>query len=134
MEYSVDRSKDEAADEEYEYLAFELPDVYLRRMKKECIDKNITLNQMVVDIVGNAVKNWPEEPREDLKLIYKRVTVKVPKKIYNKLNARKEETTISIRSLAMFIIALHYFGPEKVYEGTFGDTLPLYPHVQETTS
>lgn len=134
MEYTADRSRDETANEEYEYLAFELPDFYLRRIKKECIDKNITLNQMVVDIIGNAIKNWPEKAREEQKLSYKRVTVKVPKKIYNKLNARKEETTISIRSLAMFIIALHYFGPEKVYDGTFGNTLPLYPHTQDTTS
>ncbi len=134
MEYAVDRSTDEAANEEYEYLAFELPEFYLRRIKKECIDKNITLNQMVVDLVGNAVKNWPERAREEQKLSYKRVTVKVPKKIYNKLNARKEETTVSIRSLAMFIIALHYFGPEMVYEGIFGDKLPPLPHMQDATS
>jgi hypothetical protein len=133
MEYA-DRSKDEAANEEYEYLAFELPEFYLRRLKKECIDKNITLNRMVIDIVGNAVKNWPEAAREEQKLSYKRVTVKVPKWIYDRLNARKEETTVSIRSLVMFIIALHYFGPETVYEAIFGDVLPPLPHLQEATS
>ncbi len=134
MEHAAGRSEEEAAKEEYEYLAFELPEFYLRRIKKECIDKNVTLNQMIVDIVGNAVKNWPEEAREEQKLTYKRVTVKVPKTIYNKLNARKEETTVSIRSLAMFIIALHYFGPEIVYEAMFGDTVPPLPHTQEKTS
>ena len=131
MKYAAERNKDEAANEGYEYLAFELPEFYVRRLKKACIDKNVMLNQLIVDIVGDAVKNWPEEAREEQKLSYKRVTVKVPKEIHNKLNARKEETTVSIRSLVMYILALHYFGSDMVYEAVFGDTLPPLPHTQD---
>ena len=89
------------------------------------------LNQLIVDIIGDAVKNWQEEARKEQKLPYKRATVKAPKEIHNKLNALKEETTVSIRSLVMHILALHYFGSEKVYEAIFDDTLPALPHTLE---
>ena len=132
MKHAAELNKEEAANEGYEYLAFELPEFYVRRLKKACIDNNVTLNQLIVDIVWDTVKNWQEKAREEQKLSYKRVTVKVPKEIHNKLNARKEETTISIRSLVMYILALHYFGSDMVYETVFGDTLPPLPHTQST--
>ena len=131
MKYAAERNKDETAKEGYEYLAFELPEFYVRRLKKACIDKNVMLNQLIVDIVGDAVKNWPEKAREEQKLSYKRVTVKVPKEIHNKLNARKEETTVSIRCLVMYILALHYFGSDMVYGAVFGDKLPPLPHTRD---
>jgi hypothetical protein len=33
---------EEAENKDYEYLAFELPEFYLRSLKKECIESNIT--------------------------------------------------------------------------------------------
>ncbi len=86
-----------AKSRDYEYLAFELPEFYLRSLKKECIDMDITLNQMVEDLVGKAVKNRPDKPCEELKFPYKQVTVKISKWIYDKLNVRKEEMTMPIR-------------------------------------
>ena len=68
MKHATERTKDKAANEEYEHLAFELPEFYLRRLKKTCIDKNILLNQLIVYIIGDAVKNWPEEGRNEQKL------------------------------------------------------------------
>ena len=131
MKLATERTEDKMANEEYKYLVFELPEFYVRRLKKTCIDKNIMLNQLIVYIIGDAVKNWPEEARKEQKLPYKRATVKVPKEIHNKLNAWKEETTVSIRSLVMHILTLHHFGSEKVYEAIFDDTLPALPNTLE---
>ena len=133
MGHNKEDGPEGAENRDYEYLAFELPEFYLRSIKKECIDKGITLNQMIIDLVGDAVKNWPEEAREDQKIPFKRVTVKVPKWIYGRLNARKEETTISVRGLVLYMLALHYLGPETVYQTVFGDMLPPLPHVQSET-
>ena len=124
-------SPKEGANSDFEYLAFELGEFYLQSLKKECIDKNITLNQMVVNLLGDAVKNWPDNPREELKLPYKRVTAKVPKWIYDKLNARKEETNIPIKGLVLFIVGLHYLDFGAMREIVLGDTLPALPHISD---
>jgi len=118
---------------DFEYLAFELGEFYLQSLKKECIDKNITLNQMVVNLIGDAVENWPDHPRDEQKLLYKRVTTKVPKWIYDKLNARKEETNIPIKGLVLLIIGLHYLDFEVMREVVLGDTLPPLPHTYNLT-
>jgi hypothetical protein len=132
MGHNKEDGPEGAENRDYEYLAFELPEFYLRSLKKECIDKGITLNQMIVDLVGNAVKNWPDEPREELKFPYKRVTVKIPKWIYDKLNVRKEDTTMPIRGLVMLIVGLHYVGLDVIQELILGDTLPPLPHMQSS--
>lgn len=130
MERNSENIHEEAKDKDYEYLAFELPEFYLHSLKKECIDKDIALNQMIEDLMGNAVKNWPNSPREELKLPYKRVTVKIPKWIYERLNARKEETTLPVRGLVLLIIGLHYVGLDVVRELVLGDAIPPLPHIQ----
>ncbi len=120
--------------EGYDYLAFELAEFYLHSLKKECIDRDITLNQLIVDLVGNAVKDWPDEARDEQRLRYKRVTAKVPSWIYTKLNARKEETTIPIKTLVLLILGLHYLDFDAMREIVLGDVLPSLPHMQNPAS
>jgi hypothetical protein len=134
MGRSKGESPEEGANGDFEYLAFELGQFYLQSLKKECIDKNITLNQMVVNLLGDAVKNWPDNPREEQKLLYKRVTAKVPKWIYDKLIARKEETNIPVKGLVLLIIGLHYFDFDVMREIVLGDTLPHLPHMHNAAS
>jgi hypothetical protein len=133
MGRSKEDSPEEGANSDFEYLAFELGEFYLQSLKKECIDKNITLNQMIVNLVGDAVKNWPDNPREEQKLRYKRVTAKVPKWISGKLNARKEETNIPVKGLVLLIVGLHYLDFDVMREIVLGDTLPPLPHVNDLT-
>ena len=134
MGRSKEESPEEGANSDFEYLAFELGEFYLQSLKKECIDKNITLNQMVVDLIGDAVKNWPDNPREEQKLPYKRVTAKVPKWIYDKLIARKEETNIPVKGLVLLIIGLHYLDFDVMREIVLGDALPHLPHMRNPAS
>lgn len=124
----------ERTHEGYDYLAFELAEFYLHSLKKECIDRDITLNHLIVDLVGSAVKDWPDKPRDEQRLRYKRVTAKVPSWIYTKLNARKEETNIPIKTLVLLILGLHYLDFDAMREIVLGDVLPPMPHVQNPAS
>lgn len=62
MDHSTESNPKGEKDDGYEYLAFDMPEFYLQNLKKECIDKDITFNQLIVDIVGDAIKNWPDNP------------------------------------------------------------------------
>lgn len=134
MGRSKEDSPEEGTNSDFEYLAFELGEFYLQSLKKECIDKNITLNQMMVNLIGDAVKNWPDHPRDEQKFPYRRVTTKVPKWIYDKLNARKEETNIPMKGLVLLIVGLHYLDFKVMQDIVLGDTLPPMPHTHNLTS
>ena len=132
MDHNRESNAKGEKDDGYEYLAFDMPEFYLQNLKKECIDKDITFNKLIVDIVGDAIKNWPDNPREGLKLPHKRVTVKVPRWIHNKLNIRKEETSMSIRGSVLLILGLHYLGLDAIRELIMGDSTPPLPHLQRS--
>jgi hypothetical protein len=134
MGHNKEDGAEETENRGYEYLAFELADFYLHSLKKECIDRNTTLNQMIIDLVGSAVKDWPNEAREEQRLRYKRVTAKVPSWIYTKLNARKEETNIPIKGLVLLILGLHYCDFDTIREIVLGNALPPLPHMQNPAS
>jgi hypothetical protein len=87
---------------------------------------------MMEDLVGKAVKKWPDEPREELKFPYKRVTVKITKWISDKLNVRKEETTMPIRGLVMLIVGLHYVGLDVIHELILDEALAPLLHMQRS--